>query len=78
MRGSAAPKLLEKVDTYRLQLIFEPSPCRDSRVTLSDDRDAIGLRRTHLHWALNQADFVRLKRSIELFSNYSALLGWGA
>ena len=70
-------KLLEKVDTYRLQLIFEPSPCRDSRVTLSDDRDAIGLRRTHLHWAFNQADFARLKRSIELFSNYFGVTGLG-
>ena len=67
----------DEVDAYRLQLIFEPSPCRDSRVTLGKDKDAMGLRRTHLHWAFNKADFARLKRSVEIFSDYFGLTGLG-
>ena len=70
-------KRFDSADTYRLQLIFEPSPCRESRVTLSDDRDSLGLRRTHLHWVLNQADFARLSRSIDFFSNYFGVTGLG-
>jgi choline dehydrogenase-like flavoprotein len=42
---------------YRISMINAPTPHRDSRITLSDERDALGLRRTHLHWHLPQSDF---------------------
>jgi choline dehydrogenase-like flavoprotein len=38
----------------------EQSPNPDSRVTLTDERDALGLPRVQLNWAINEAD----KRSV--------------
>lgn len=43
--------------TYGISMINAPTPHRDSRITLSDERDAIGLRRPHLHWHLPRDDF---------------------
>ena len=67
----------DEVSAYRFRLIFEPSACRESRVTLGKEKDAFGLRRTHLNWAFNEADFARLKRSIEHFSTYFGVNGLG-
>lgn len=68
---------LGEAESYRFQLIFEPSPCRDSRVTLLDERDAVGLRRTRLNWAFNDSDFEMLSRSIDHFIAYFGLTGLG-
>jgi choline dehydrogenase-like flavoprotein len=66
-----------EVASYRLQLIFEPSPCRESRVEVADERDALGLRRTRLHWTFNDYDFDMLKRSIRLINAYLGQTGTG-
>ena len=42
---------------YRIGMINAPTPHPESRISLSDDRDALGLRRTHLHWHLPETDF---------------------
>jgi len=43
--------------TYtNLTVSFEQSPNPDSRITLSDDRDALGMRRMRLDWRLNDLD----------------------
>jgi hypothetical protein len=65
------------VVSYRLQLIFEPSPCRDSRITLSPQTDGLGLRRVNLHWAFNDYDFDMLGRSIGLINAYLGQTGLG-
>jgi choline dehydrogenase-like flavoprotein len=39
-----------------LTVSFEQSPNPDSRITLSDDRDVLGLRRVRLDWRLNDLD----------------------
>jgi len=41
----------------RIGMINEPLPHPDSRLTLSDDRDGIGLRRANLHWHLPPSEF---------------------
>jgi 2-polyprenyl-6-methoxyphenol hydroxylase-like FAD-dependent oxidoreductase len=66
-----------EVTSYRLQLIFEPSPCRDSRLSLTDQRDALGLRRVNLHWAFNDYDFEMLDRSIGMINAYFGQTGLG-
>ncbi len=66
-----------EVSSYRLQLIFEPTPCRESRVRLTDERDALGLRRTDLHWTFNDYDFEMLDRSIMLINAYLGQTGMG-
>lgn len=66
-----------EVSSYRLQLIFEPSPCRASRVDLTEQRDALGLRRANLHWTFNDYDFEMLERSISLINAYLGQTGMG-
>jgi choline dehydrogenase-like flavoprotein len=66
-----------KVTNYRMQLIFEPSPCRESRIQLTRQRDSLGLHRPRLHWALNDYDFDMLARTIDLLIAYFGQTGLG-
>ena len=43
-----------------IQMINEPLPHPDSRITLGTDEDALGLRRLRLHWHLDAGDFERV------------------
>lgn len=42
---------------YRLSMINAPTPHPESRITLGGERDALGMRRPHLHWHLTAEDF---------------------
>lgn len=42
---------------YRLQLIVEPLPNPDSRITLIDERDHLGMRRLRLDWRIRADDW---------------------
>jgi choline dehydrogenase-like flavoprotein len=46
------------VPSDRIELVgfFEQAPHRDSRVTLGQDRDALGLRKVHVDWRLGDLD----------------------
>ncbi len=41
-----------KIDSLALEVRIEQKPNPFSRITLSDDVDALGMRRAHLHWDL--------------------------
>lgn len=45
----------------RIEVIVEPTPERDSRVTLSDRRDALGMRRACVDWRVSDS----VKRTID-------------
>lgn len=51
---------------YSMAFRAEQRPSPDSRVTLSSEKDALGLRRTHLDWQLTDEDKTSLQRSIHL------------
>jgi choline dehydrogenase-like flavoprotein len=53
---------------YALAFRAEQAPNPDSRVTLTDDRDALGLRRINLDWQLQELDKQSLFRSINLLA----------
>jgi len=57
---------------YRINMINAPKPHPESRISLSDERDAIGLKRTHLHWHLPSEDFQPV---IELFERWMNAIG---
>ena len=61
---------IDDVDGYRAALIWEPSPCSTSRISLSEKRDALGLRRLDLHWDFNDEDFKMLDASISHINLY--------
>ncbi len=53
----------------RLASLFcqaEQTPNRDSRITLSPDLDALGLRKAVLDWRMNDYDLWSLRRSLEI------------
>lgn len=52
---------------YALSMINAPTPHPESRITLTAERDALGLRRPHLHWHLPVDDF---KPVIGLFERW--------
>jgi choline dehydrogenase-like flavoprotein len=56
------------IKDVRLQAIVEPTPERHSRVSLSDERDALGMPRVKVHWQLG--DLVRrtFDRTFEILS----------
>ena len=58
--GAALRKLAHRgaVETDRLEIVgyFEQAPNRDSRVSLSDRRDALGLRRIRVDWRMGELD----------------------
>jgi len=62
---------------YRLTLINEPRPNPDSRVTLADERDELGLRRLQLHWAIAEADLESIERLVAALGIWAGGAGLG-
>lgn len=58
-----------KADAVVLEVRTEQAPNRDSRVTLSDTRDAFGQRRAHLHWALTARDRRTIRVAADAFDS---------
>ena len=54
------------IDHYRLNNIIEPTPNKESRITLSESRDALGLRKVKLDWRLSPLVQKTLLRSQEI------------
>jgi choline dehydrogenase-like flavoprotein len=51
---------------FRLDNMAEQAPNPDSRVTLADERDALGLRRVRLDWRLSSIDILSMARAQEI------------
>ena len=51
---------------YTMHFDAEQSPCRDSRVSLGSDKDALGMRRLNVDWKMNPEDVDRLVTGYEL------------
>ncbi|MFN3196905.1 MAG: FAD-dependent oxidoreductase [Bradymonadia bacterium] len=68
--GNLARALDGAEDTLpvRLYLRGEHQPNPESRVTLLDERDALGMRRAHLDWRLTSADRESLARTTQLIA----------
>ena len=65
------------IDHLRLLNFIEPSPNPDSRVTLTDQRDAFGQRRVALDWRLNLRDLTSIRRGQELLGRALGSSGVG-
>ncbi len=55
------------VDSVYLEIRTEQAPNPNSRVTLVKSKDALGLRRAHLHWAMTRQDKVTMQVTARLF-----------
>ncbi|NYZ16392.1 GMC family oxidoreductase [Azospirillum sp. RWY-5-1] len=62
---------------YVLDHRIEQAPNPDSRIVLSDRRDALGNRVADLNWALNDLDFRTFREGARIVSSELAALGYG-
>jgi len=62
---------------YRLKNYFEQVPNPDSRVTLSDEKDALGMRRAQLDWRLSELDRLCVRRAQKLLALEVGRSGFG-
>ena len=58
--------LIRKV---QLQVVLEPTPNYDSRVTLGEERDALGMRRVRVDWRLMNQDLRTWDRMSAIFAD---------
>ena len=61
------PEMLIK--GVQIDVVCEPSPQRDSRVTLTDARDALGMPRAQVDWRLGDDVKRTMDRSVEIFAD---------
>jgi choline dehydrogenase-like flavoprotein len=72
-----APRLDVSAWRYRITMINEPTPNPESRVSLSDERDALGLRKLQLHWAIVDRDLDGIDRLIKELARWLGQSGLG-
>lgn len=63
------------LDRYRhvaLMTYFEQSPNRDSRVTLADTRDAMGVRKVRVDWRLSELDYASYRTTARILGEEAA------
>jgi choline dehydrogenase-like flavoprotein len=58
---------------YRLQIVIEPQPDPDSRILLSDERDALGVPRLRIDWRMRHEDRERGDRLLN-----ALIRDWGS
>lgn len=62
---------------YRVTMINEPTPNPDSRVTLTDERDALGMRRLALDWRILDRDLESVERTVRRLVRWLGSAGLG-
>jgi choline dehydrogenase-like flavoprotein len=62
---------------FQLVNVIEPVPNPNSRVTLLDERDQLGLPRVRLNWQLSAQDKVTIRRSQEIIGQALGAAGLG-
>ncbi|WP_431323975.1 FAD-dependent oxidoreductase [Rhizobium sp. YTU87027] len=70
-------KLAAKSDYFQIETVVEPAPDRESRVTLSSQRDRLGLHRAHLDWRIGDHEKRTHLRMLELVRDEFARSGLG-
>jgi len=72
-----APGLDVSAWRYRITMINEPTPNPDSRVSLSGERDALGMRKLQLNWAIADRDLEGIDRMIKELTRWLGRSGLG-
>ena len=67
----------QPVDHYRCYVRFEPNPNPESRVTLSERVDALGMRRAKLNWALADRDRHTVRETMRALTAQVGRSGYG-
>ena len=77
--AAAVLRLIEGTSTapFSLQVRAEPQPNPDSRVTLSEEKDALGMPKVDVHWAVAPSDLDGIARGIALLGDHLGSIGAG-
>lgn len=67
----------ERIRIFRLANMSEQVPNPDSRVTLAEDRDALGMKRVRLDWRLHEYDIWSAVRSQQILNEEIQKAGLG-
>ncbi len=62
---------------FTLETVVEPTPLPDSRVTLTSDRDALGVPRVKLDWRLGDLEKRTIRRTQQILGEELAAVGAG-
>ncbi len=65
------------LESVRLIARFNPVPNADSRVTLSKERDELGMPRAELDWQLDRSDMRSVRRTFEILAGEVGMTGIG-
>ncbi len=65
------------IDSLMITARFEPAPNPDSRVTLTSERDNIGMLRAELDWQLSASDRHSVRRTMEIVGTEIGRAGLG-
>ena len=74
---SAAGDAARRYSVLDVHLHVEQAPHPDNRVVLADDLDALGCRKTHLHWTWQERDIRSVRRGQELLAAELGRAGLG-
>ena len=74
---SASRDVSRRYSVLDVHLHVEQAPHPDNRVTLDDVADALGCRKTHLHWEWRERDFTSVRRAEELVAAQLRRAGLG-
>ena len=77
--GPAVKKIRRKPEKFGLYAVIraEQAPNPESRITLSDDVDALGLKRVNLDWQFSEIDKRSVRVLMETLGEEYQRLGWG-
>ena len=75
--GEKPRKVLKKYRHFSLFTRMEQAPNPDSRVTLSRDKDALGMPRVSLHWELTQLEKDSIRKLYYLLGQQFGIAGIG-
>jgi choline dehydrogenase-like flavoprotein len=62
---------------YALETVVEPTPLHDSRVTLGEERDRLGMPRVRVDWRLGELEKRTIRRTHEILGEELARVGAG-
>lgn len=74
---SAAGDASKRFAVLDVHLHVEQAPHPDNRVTLDDATDALGCRKTHLHWEWRERDYTSVRRAQKLLADGLRKAGLG-
>lgn len=76
-RRAACRDTLGAIASYRVKFVTEQVPHKESRVKLSEDRDALGKRKLALDWKFTEQDTQSMEKTLELLMQRFETAGLG-